>query len=134
MNIAQEDLDTLARAFVRIHRTNADAAQLLRAGDVAGAQNAIEEGRGLAWRSMQAAVRAGADRPAELPPVRETSLYQLDTPANRKLLYALRVAVDAAIDRDKETGDYPDGFAEVLGHFANGVADEVEGPVHAGRE
>lgn len=135
MNVPQDDLNTQARAFLRIHQANADAAQLLRRGDVDGAQTALEAGRGIAWRSMQAAVRMGAERPAELAPRREISIFQMDTPANRRLLDILREVVRAAEERDKETGDYPDGIAEILAHFAAGVAEEVEGPARtAGRE
>ena len=135
MNVEQDALEALARSFLRIHQGNARAAAALRQGNTEDAARDVEEARGIAWRGMQAAIRAGATRPPELPMRRrETTLAQMTSPANRRLLAALRAAVEAAEEVDRERGDYPDGFAEVLGHYAATIAQEVHGPEGGDRE
>lgn len=132
MNVDQEALNEMARAFQRIHTLNAEAQMQLRRRNPETAAEALEQSRSLAWLHMQAAIRAGADSPDTLPrnPPTLTELARMDTPANRRLLAALREATAAAVERDKETGHYPDGIAEGLGHITASIAEEVEGPAY----
>ncbi len=86
--------------------------------------------QGRAWVTMRDLVDAGAADPtggqvaasnADVP------LHLLDSPANRRLLRALEEAHAAALEVDRERG-IEDGFADVIEHFAAGVATEVHGP------
>ncbi len=134
MNISQDELNQIVRAFLRVHKASAEAAFRLRCGDVDAAQAALEECRATAWRAMQTVVRLGAERPSELGPRVGADPFFTDTPANRKLLYALREAVDAAVERDRENKNYSDGFVGVLEGLAADLAREVEGPQSLGAQ
>lgn len=127
MNVSQDELNQIVRAFLRVHKASAEAAFRLRCGDIDAAQAALEECRATAWRAMQAVVRLGAERPTELGARTDPDPFFTDTPANRKLLYALREAVDAAVERDRENQNYSDGFAGVLEGLAADLAQKVEG-------
>lgn len=129
MQITQEELNALAE---RCHKTNG---LLLRLMALNG------EGADLAFQAQQrlngvfqALLRLGADDPRyqhepESCRPTETPLHLLSSPANLRYLEALRAAVEAAKDVDRERGCLGDGPSELLEDWLFGLEFEVKGPV-----
>lgn len=86
------------------------------------------------WRALE---RAGAanpiqtQRPASSPKL--LTLGLLTSPANRRLLDALRQAHGAAKAVDRERGYWPDGMAESFADFVIETEREVYGPQETNR-
>ncbi len=98
-------------------------------------------------RTYRLLLDMGGRTPDGVPPRRETPLHLLSTPATRRLLDTLRLAVADAELVDAERGnvlppDFPlqpgesrgTGWAEVLSEIALRLKIEVEGPRGGGRE
>jgi hypothetical protein len=107
-------------------------------------RNLADEANDRAQGIRRALVRAGVSVP-DLPPPSPVPLHLLSTPAGRRLLEALRAAVEAAEAVDAERGnvlpaDFPlqegetrgTGYAESLSEILLRLRVEVEGP--KGRE
>ncbi|HZO87140.1 MAG TPA: hypothetical protein VFB38_02290 [Chthonomonadaceae bacterium] len=145
MNVPQEELNAWAQAALHVNGLLLAAQDALRRGDVTEAGEKLTQARQVNWTQEKRLVRAGADDPiaaraqaleqemtteevSTLPQPQETSLALLTSPANRRLLEALRAAQEAAEAVDRERGDWPEGLAEVLAEYVAQVELEVHGP------
>lgn len=81
------------------------------------------------WRALE---RAGATNPIQTPrPTSSPKLLMLElltSPANRRLLDALREVRDAAEAVDRERGYWPDSMAEAFADFVIETEREIYGP------
>jgi hypothetical protein len=149
----QAALDLAARLCDRAHKDALRAGFALHRGNVTDARERITASADAAWGTLQRLLEAGAARPANVPapaaeadPLRDLALA--DTPATRRLLAAVRAAMDAAEEVDAERGnvlpdDFPlqpgesrgTGWAETISNLTQRLRIEVEGPARAqGRE
>jgi hypothetical protein len=136
MNVEQSTLDRAARACHAMHLDLHRMWQRATRANVPHVAEQLDAVRARAWYTMRELVDAGAADPtgrlAAVAP--DVPLHLLDSPANRRLLRLLEEAHAAALEVDNERG-IQDGFADVVEHFAAGVATEVHGPAQArGRE
>jgi hypothetical protein len=149
-------LNLSARAASHAVDSVLDVLALLLAADATGEPpdtaaliQAANEANEQAQTTLRLVLQAGATRPESVPPRPSDAdplraMAQADTPATRRLLAAVRAAVDAAEVVDAERGNVvaPDAillpgesrgtaWAETLSGIAQRLKIEVEGPSRA---
>jgi hypothetical protein len=157
MNLTQDELNTLAISAFRANTALLKAGDAIRRGDQAEAGKQLGEAQRQNARTMRALSRHGADDPYPLvaperhaaglaflkeleeedrlagrptPPAPNPleDLNRMGSAANRRLLVALRAAIEAAEAVERERGEEA-ALSESLSDWAAGVEREVLGPV-----
>ncbi len=131
MNVPQDDLNLWRQFFETLRVQMFDGQKQLAARNFAAVNNALANTASAAARMGIRLERAGADRPAELPPAPQTPLEKLDTPANRRYADALRAAWEAGLEVDRERYGPKigtDGCAQVVEMVLADVEIEIYGP------
>jgi len=149
---AQGSLDRAARLTLTASREAQHADQQLHYGNVPAARERLSSVDQAAQEALRLLLGAGAARPASVPAPKSDAdplraLAQADTPAARRLLAAVRAAVEAAEEVDAERGNVlpahlplqpgesrGTGWAETLSELALRLKIEVEGPTDRRQE
>jgi hypothetical protein len=152
MHADQVALDRAARLCDQAGDEARRADQQLHYGNVAAAREHLTTVDQAAQEALRLLLQAGATRPANVPPRRADAdplraMAQADTPATRRLLAAVRAAVDAAEEVDAERGNVlpahlplqpgesrGTGWAESISNLAERLRVEVEGPTDRRQE